>query len=152
MSDNLIRIGENDYTPLQIQVINELFGDGFLQANPHFPGRGGYTFSDDYPYHKEYPLLLQQRQRQMAAEAEVARQIEAEQNREQSILLEACAELSGTMSLKEEKIIARVLGNSKNDCREKFVRQHLNYEGSDWQEKYKQWLGRWHYERFVPVT
>lgn len=146
-----IKIGDNEYTPEQIRVINELFGEGFLEQNPWFPGApgaNGYKMGPDWKYHSSHPILLQERQRRIAAEAEKERQHILEQERQQPTLLFACTEAGSAMHHHEEIIVAKILGQSKNDCREKFVRQHLKDDSPNWQAVYKEWLSHWHYERF----
>lgn len=132
-----IQIGKYWYTQQQIDVINELFGEGFLQRNPHFPEDGTYTYSD-WEYVSTSPELLQEREAQKREMEEEERAEQEEDVLEQPTLMVACAEAGTRMGDHEEVVIAHVLGNSQRDCREKFVRQHLEYTGPDWEAKFKE--------------
>jgi hypothetical protein len=149
MSD-LIQIGKNQYTQKQIDAINELFGENFLQDNPHFPNEGRYKFRDGYHYTESHPILLQERQRVMDELEQKRRQHEFEDTYEQPTVMYACAEMGqGYMGEPhKEKIIARVTGTSRKDCREKFTRQHLVYDDPDWEARFQEWLKDWHYVRY----
>jgi len=143
-----IDIGGKHYTQAQIDALNELYGAGFLQANPHFPAAGTYVLPDG-AIHWGPPETLEERALKRQAETERQRQIEQEDNAQGLIIMIACAERSGTMGLQDEQIIAYVIGHSRNDCREKFVRQYLKYRGEDWQTEFKKWQSNWHYERYI---
>lgn len=62
-----------------------------------------------------------------------------------SVIMVMCAEEGGSMHRHEERIIAYVIGKSEKDCKKKFVRKHLNYEGDDWEAQYNKWIEMWCY-------
>lgn len=53
-------VGDNWYTVEQLDVIDQVYGEGFLTMNPHFPDEGEYIYEDgtvSYPH----PIPLSER-------------------------------------------------------------------------------------------